>query len=146
MLMATLGSISERQLQLFFILQTMLLRHKPSGLTSLADQDVATAVGALATTLETASKGVIYDESTSSPVAEGLRRELRPIIDEITKSGGSRAERDVAQLLRGIERGAKHEGAPVGDSPTSYLELLARVLRHMPPAAPPPSSPLIVAP
>jgi hypothetical protein len=146
-LMATLGAISERQLQLFFILQTMVLRYKPAGLTSLVDADLALAAGAMATSLETASKGVIYDEPTSSPVAEGLRRELRPIIEEITKSGGSRAEREVAALLRGIERGAKHEGATVGDSPTSYLELLARVLRHMPPVgSPPPTSPLIVTP
>ena len=148
MLMATLGQISERQLQLFFILQTMVLRHKPASLTSLVDADVADAAAALAKTLETASKGVIYDESTSSPVAEGLRRELRPIVDEITKSGGSRAEKEVATLLRGIERGARHEGGvPIGNSPTSYLDLLSRVLRHMPPPAPPePSSPLIVTP
>lgn len=146
-LMATLGAISERQLRLFFILQTMMLRHKPTGLVSLVDADVALAAGALATSLETASKGVIYEESTTSPLAEGLRRELRPIVDEITKTGGSRAEREVAALLRGIERGAKHEGAAVGDSPTSYLELLTRVLRHMQPATPPaPASPLIVTP
>jgi len=146
MLMASLGQITERQLQLFFILQTMVLRYKPAGLTSLTDADVALAAAALATTLESASKGVIFDESTSSPVAEGLRRELRPIVEEITKSGGSRAEREVAALLRGIERGARHEGAPPGESSTSYLELLTRVLRHMPPVAPEPRSPLIVAP
>jgi hypothetical protein len=146
LLMATLGQITERQLQLFFILQTMVLRHKPTGLTSLTDADLAQAAAALAKTLESASKGVIFDESTNSPVAEGLRRELRPIVDEITKSGGSRAEREVAALLRGIERGARHEGASPGDSSTSYLELLTRVLRHMPPAAPEPRSPLIVAP
>ncbi|MGH9383685.1 MAG: hypothetical protein ACRD2N_05300 [Vicinamibacterales bacterium] len=143
-LMATLGAISERQLQLFFVLQTMVLRHKPAGFASLVDADVALAAGALASSLESASKGVIYDESTSSPVAEGLRRELRPVLEEITKSGGSRAEREVAALLRGIERGAKHEGAPLGDSPKSYLELLARLLRHLPPVAAPTSSPLII--
>ena len=147
MLMATLGPISERQLQLFFILQTMVLRHKPGSLVRLVDADLAQAAAALATTLETASKGVIYDESASSPVAEGLRRELRPTIHEIVKSGGSRAEQEVAALLRGIERGARHENVPMSDSPTSYLDLLTRVLRHMPPVAPPePSSRLIVTP
>ena len=60
-LMATLGNVTERQLQLFFILQTVVVRHKPSGLVSLVDLDVAQAAAALATTLETASKGVIYD-------------------------------------------------------------------------------------
>jgi hypothetical protein len=145
-LMATLGNISERQLQLFFILQTLVVRHNPAGLVSLADLDVAQAVAALAITLEAASKGLIYDESANSPVAEGLRRELKPIIDEVTKAGGSRAEREVAALLRGIERGARHDGAPVGDSPTSYLELLARVLRQMPPVAAPQSAPPLIVP
>jgi hypothetical protein len=144
---ATLGNMSERQLQLFFILQTMVVRHKPAGLTSLVDLDVAQAAAALATSLESASKGVIYDEAANAPVAEGLRRELRPVVDELTKVGGSRAEREVAALLRGIERGARHEVRAVGDSPTSYLELLTRLLRQMPPvASEPPKTPLIVTP
>ena len=145
-LMATLGNITERQLQLFFILQTMVVRHKPLGLASLADADLAQAAAALATTLESASKGVIYDESTNSPIAEGLRRELRPIVEELTQAGGSRAEREVAALLRGLERGARHENPAIGDAPDSYLQLLTRLLRQMPPVAPDPAPPLIVTP
>ena len=146
-LMATLGNVSERQLQLFFILQTMVVRHQPTGLATLADVDVAQAAAALATSLESASRGVIYDESASSLVAEGLRRELRPIVDELTKAGGSRAEREVAALLRGIQRGASHEVSAVGESPTSYLQLLTRLLRQMPPVAPePPKTPIILTP
>ncbi len=70
------------------------------------DIDVAQAAGALASSLETASRGVIFEEATSSVIAEGLRKEVRQIVDEVTKSGGSRAEREVAVVLRGIERGA----------------------------------------
>ena len=33
-------------------------------------------------------------------VAEGLRRALKPVIEEVTKSGGARAEREVAIVLR----------------------------------------------
>src|SRR5918996_166427 len=106
-LMATVGRLSEQQLQLFFLLQSMVFSYKPEGLSRLSDSDVALATGALASSLETASKGVI--------------------IDEVTKGGGSRAEREVAIVLRGMERGAKHEGNVIPPGETSYLYLVARV-------------------
>lgn len=129
-LMTTMGRLSEQQLQLFFLLQSMVLAYKPSGLARVLDIDVAQSTGALANSLETASRGVIFDEAASSAVAEGLRKELRQVVDEVTKSGGSRAEREVAVVLRGMERGARHEGGLVDEGPTGYLDLVARVLRQ----------------
>lgn len=145
-LMATIGRLSEQQLQLFFLLQSMTLSHKPDSLARLTDDDVALATGALATALESASKGVIFEEATPSVVAEGLRRALKPIIDEVTKSGGSRAEREVAIVLRGMERGARHEGGLIAQGETTYLDLVARVFQQRPEAAPPAQTPLIVMP
>jgi hypothetical protein len=153
-LMATIGRLSEQQLQLFFLLQSMALSYKPEGLSRLTDADVALAAGALAASLETASKGLIFEESTGSVVAEGLRRALKPVIDEVTKSGGSRVEREVALVLRGLERGAKHDGGHIPAGETSYLELVARVFQHQQPTrprrsgetGPDPAKPLIVLP
>jgi hypothetical protein len=146
LLMATIGRLSEQQLQLFFLLQSMVLSHKSEGIGRLSDSDVALATGALAASLETASKGVIFEEATASVTAEGLRRALKPIVEEITKSGGSRAEREVAAVLRGMERGAQHEGGLIPAGDTSYLELVARIFQQRPPAAPEPPKPLIVLP
>ena len=67
----------------------MVLSYKPEGLAPAYRRDVALATGALASSLETASKGVIFDEATASVVAEGLRRAIKPVIEEITKNGGS---------------------------------------------------------
>ena len=153
LLMATVGRLSEQQLQLFFLLQSMVLSYKPEGLNRLTDSDVALATGALANTLETASKGLIFDESTASVPAEGLRNALKPVIEEITKNGGSRAEREVALVLRGMERGASHEGGHIPPGETTYLELVGRVFQQRP-GAPGPvrgpvskdHSPLIVMP
>ena len=145
-LMATIGRLSEQQLQLFFLLQSMVLAYKPEGLARLSDADVALAAGALASSLETASKGVIFEASTGSVVAEGVRRALKPVIDEVTKGGGSRAEREVAIVLRGIERGAKHEGKVIPPGETSYLDLVARVFQQRPQKAQAPAKPLIVLP
>lgn len=145
--MSTIGRLSEPQLQLYFLLQSMVLDYKPEAVTRLADQDVALAVGALASSLETASKGVIFEEASTSPVAEGLRRALKPLIEEVTKGGGSRAEQEVAVVLRGIERGARHEGGHIPAGDTSYLDLVSRVFQQRPrPAGPGPDKPLIVLP
>ena len=100
----------------------------------------------MATSLETSSKGVIFEEATASIPAEGLRRALKPVIDEVTKGGGSRAEREVAIVLRGIERGARHEGALIGDGETAYLDLVGRVFQQRPRARTPADKPLIVLP
>jgi hypothetical protein len=146
LLMATIGRLSEQQLQLFFLLQSMILAHKPEGLGRLMDTDVAVATGALATSLETASKGVIFDEASPSVPAEGLRRALKPVVEEITKDGGARVEREVAAVLRGMVRGARHEGGFIAEGDTSYLDLVARVFQQRPQAQKPPEKPLIVLP
>ena len=148
-LMATVGRLSEQQLQVFFLLQSMVLSYKPEGLVRLIDSDVALAAGALAQTLETASKGLIFEEATTSAVAEGLRRAMKPVIDEVTKGGGTRAEREVAIVLRAMERGAKHEGGLIADDEMAYLDLVGRVFQQVRPAggrASEPEKPLIVMP
>jgi hypothetical protein len=132
MLMVSLGRLSEQQLQLFFLLQSMVLSYKPEGLARVVDSDVALATGALAGSLETASKGVIFEEATATVVAEGLRRAMRPVIEEITKNSGSRAEREVAIVLRAMERGARHEGGHIPEGDTSYLDLVGRVFQQRP--------------
>ena len=152
-LMRTIGRLSEQQLQLFFLLQSMVLAYKPEGLARLNDADVALAAGALAGSLETASKGVIFEESTGSVVAEGLRRAMKPVIDEVTKSGGARVEQEVALVLRGVERGARHEGDLIAAGDRSYLDLVGRVFQQAPPRREPagvpgsdPEKPRIILP
>jgi hypothetical protein len=151
-LMSSIGRLSEQQLQLFFLLQSMVLSHKPDGLARLTDTDVGLATSALANSLETASKGVIFEEATASVPAEALRRALKPVVEEVTKAGGSRAEREVAIVLRAIERGARHEGGLIPNGDTSYLELVGRVFQQRPPSprggsgGTRPSDPLIILP
>ena len=150
LLMATVGRLSEPQLQLFFLVQTLVLAYKPEGLGRITDADVALATGALASSLETASKGVIFDEALTSIPAEGLRRALKPPLEEITKAGGARAEREVAIVLRSVERGAAHAGGHIPDGESAYLELVGRVFQDRPlqprQTAQPADKPLIIMP
>ncbi len=143
-LMSTVGRLSQPQLQLFFVLQSFVTRFTlEGGLLRLVDADVAQAVGALASTLETAERGVVYEHQSASAIAEELRRALRGFLSEIGKGGGSRFEREAAVVLRGIERGARHEAPGLAEGESSYLALVGRVLRERPGARPdsPPSSP-----
>jgi hypothetical protein len=156
-LMTTVGRLSEQQLQVLFLLQSMVLSYKPEGFARLTDADVALAPGALAASLETSSKGLIFEEAAASVPAEGLRRAMKPVLDEITKGGGSRAEREVAIVLRGMERGARHDGGDIPEGEASYLELVGRVFQHPPSrqsrlgetglsSSKPPDKPLIILP
>jgi hypothetical protein len=132
-LMTALGRVSEPQLQLFFLLQSTILRFKPDTFTAVSDADVADAAGAIAASLETAGRGVVYEHQTTTPIAGALRRELKAVLDKIGQSGGSRFEREAAEVLRGIERGARHDTLGPGAGPRDYLSLVARVLQERPP-------------
>jgi hypothetical protein len=134
-LMGTLGRLNEPQLQLFFLIQTFVARFSPDGLARVVDADIADAAGALASGLETASRGLVYDPPATSPGGEALRRELKTLLDRVGRGAGSRFERDAAEVLRGIERGARHESPGVGSGAVDYLTLVARVLQERPPDA-----------
>jgi hypothetical protein len=134
-LLTALGRLSEPQLQIFFVIHTYLARFTPEG-AALSDADVADAVGALATSYETASRGVLYEQQSPSPVAEAVRRELKTFLGKLAAdsgASGSRFEREVAVVLRGIERGARHAAPGIGSGPVAYLALVARILHERPP-------------
>jgi hypothetical protein len=141
-LMGALGRVSEQQLQLFFLIQSFVSRFgaKADGLGRLVDADVAEAAGAIATSFETASRGVLYEQTADSPNGEALRRELKEFLTQVGRGAGTRFERLAAEVLRGIERGAKHEAPGVGSGAVDYLSLVARILQERPPDAQPASS------
>lgn len=133
-LFTALGRITEPQLELFFWIHSAIARFEPDG-TPLTDSDVAEAAGALAASLETASRGVIYEQRAASPTAERLRRHLDGLLTELRGRVGSRVDRDAMIVLRGIERAARHQVEGIGSGPVDYLTLVARVLQERPPDA-----------
>ncbi len=145
-LMSTIGRLSEQQLQLFFLLQSTVLSYKPEGLARLTDPDVALAAGALAGSLETASKGLIFEESTGSDrggrasarVEIGHRRGDQEAADRAWNARW-RSSCAVSSAVRSTRAGIFPQGE------TSYLELVGRVFQQRPKAAGP-SRPLIVMP
>jgi hypothetical protein len=129
LLVPSISHLTERQHQLFFLFHTAVARHKPDGFTRLVDDDVAHAASAVASTLETASRGVIYEHTPPSMPAQRLATELTALLGEIRTHGGTVNDGEAAIVLRAIEQGALEVQKAPGGEATSYLSLLARLLR-----------------
>lgn len=146
-LLPTIRHLTERQYQLFFLFQTLVARHVPEGFSRLTDDDVADAAGTFAATLETASRGVIYEHPPQSVVAQRLITEMKRLLAQMKEQGATASDHEVAIVLRSIEQGAR-EIRKVSPGDTAYLDLVGRLLqvnRAAPaPAAPAAASSLIL--
>lgn len=136
----TIRHLTERQYQLFFLFHSAIARHTPDGLARLLDVDVADAAGAVAATLETASRGVIYEHAAQSLPGQKLARELQAMLEEIRKQGARVFDHEAAVTLRAIETGAR-EASKLEDGDTAYLLLMRRLLDVQAEAAPQPETP-----
>ena len=135
---------NDRQSQFFFLLLTFLARYsvkKPrfsefssdtylsAELESLVDDDVTGAFAALASTYETASRGVLYEHRPQSAPAERLQSALKPLLAEAGKAGGPAFERDAAVVLRKVEEASRQTLAGEPGNRRGFLDLVARVMR-----------------
>jgi hypothetical protein len=127
-LVPTIQHLTERQYQLFFLFQSVVSRHVPQGFARLVDDDVAEAAGALAATLETAARGVIYEHPPQSLVAQRLVGEMKAMLEEMRQQGATVYDREAAIVLRAIEQGIRDIRKAVhGD--TAYQDLVGRLLQ-----------------
>jgi len=134
-LMPGLRGLSEGQQRLFFLSLTLVHRFRGDGLEAARDADVADAAGALASTYETESKGLIYEHRATSLPAQRLAGELRTVFDQLGRERPSAFVRDAAVVLRRLEQLALGaEQAAPGDR-LSFLNLVGRVAGRIRPAA-----------
>jgi len=129
LLLPTIEKMTERQYQLFFLFQNLIARHTPEGFARLVDDDVADAAAAVASTLETAARGVIYEHTAQSAPAQRLAAELKTMLVDMNKQGATVHDREAAIVLRAIERGAR-ETRKVEQGDAAYLTVMARLLQR----------------
>jgi len=126
LLLPLVAGFSERQARLSLMFAAVIGRHKSETFQTLTDDDIAQAAEALAATIETAGRGIVYERRAATLSAERLLSELKTLHEEITKQGGSTLDRDLAIALRRIEQTAREMGK---DPPaTRFHELLSRSL------------------
>jgi hypothetical protein len=120
---------TDLQAELFLLLTSATLRDAPGELQKLLDEDVAGAAAALAATLETASRGVLYEHRPPTRPAERLMGAFRALLHEAGKTiPESRVERDAILVLRRLEQGARSARESARAS-RDFIELLSRVVR-----------------
>ena len=135
-LLPIVAELQPRQGELLLFVQRLLHAIARSGELPIDDRTVRETAEALAKTYDTASKGIIYEHQASSPPAERLARELKPRLDDSAAAGGPKAgERDLAKVLRCVERAAAGAEAALGGGGRAYLDLVSRLLQSSPAAA-----------
>jgi hypothetical protein len=128
-LLPRIQHLTERQYQLFFLFHTAIARHTPEGFSRLLDDDVVQAAGAAAATLETSTRGVIYEHKAQSATAQRLASELTALLAEIRKQGATVHDGEAAIVLRAIEEGARETRRATSGDETAYLALVGRLLQ-----------------
>lgn len=132
LLMPLMLDFTERQAELFFLVASFIVRYEPPEFQPLFDEDVEEGVGALASTFETAARGVIYEHRASSLPAERLSSALKPALAEMGRRFGTAFERDAAGVLRRIATLAHDVRAQEPANRRAFLELLRRIVTAFP--------------
>jgi len=150
-MLEAMRDFSRRQSQLFLLVTTFLVRYEPPELQRPVDDDVADALGALAATYETASRGVIYEHRPASLAAAQLMNALKPVLAEAGKGAGTPFERDVVTVLRRVSESVTKVRAIETGNVRAFLDLLGRVIQSKddhagPEAAAPPDEPRLIVP
>ena len=127
-LLPTIRRLTERQYQLFFLFHTAIARHKPEGFARIVDSDAADAAAAVASTLETAARGVIYEHAPASTPAQSIAAAMKGLLAQIREQGATVSDTEAAVALRAIEEGARNVRAPE-EGEAAYLELVGRLLQ-----------------
>jgi len=130
-----ISDLTERQGRLMLLLQSLVVRHAAGAVPAVLDTDIAEAAAAVAATLETSRKGLIYEHEAATVPGRRLAAALRDLLKALNPGPGNlaRLETDGAIALRRIEQGARTAaGALQGDDPPVYLGVLSRVVPDMP--------------
>ena len=148
MLVQMIEGLSAQQGEALSLMQARIRMHRTAAIPPLRDSDVADAMKALASTLETASRGILYEHQAASVPAMRLQQDLRAVLAELAEHERGRAlgPTVLAPVLRRIEtmveRTARHF-TPASD--TTFLDFLERVGRPLEPHADGPAGELEAA-
>lgn len=127
-LFPSIRKLTERQHQLFFLFHSAIARHTPEAFSRIVDDDVAQAAGSVASTLETAARGIVYEHNPSSLPAQRLATELTALLGQIRAQGGTVSDAEAAIALRAVEQGAR-DVKKLDGGETAYIALVARLLQ-----------------
>jgi hypothetical protein len=136
--MPMVHKLSDSGYRALIALQDLVRRYSPTALPPLVDGDVAEAAKALASTLETAARGIIFEHQAQSLPAQRLLGEWRVLLAGLSRTPSSAFDREAAQALRRIEAACGRAAEQLDGGSTAYLQFLQRLpeLSTAPPGGP----------
>lgn len=141
-----LRGTTEQQRAIFALLQTAIVEHARSAMPALVDRDVADAAAALASTFETASRGIIYEQQPAAPAAQRLAAALRARIEQALRPAERPVDRDLAIALRCTQSMAARAAETLEGNASAYLACLERKIAGAPERAREESAPRLIVP
>ena len=132
MLVQMIEGLTAQQGEALSLLQARIRMHRAAAIPPLRDSDVADAMKALASTLETAARGILYEHQAVSVPAMRLQQDLRAVLAELGEHERALGPAALAPVLRRIETMVQRAGrhfAPASD--TVFLDFLERVGRPL---------------
>ena len=127
MFLPTVHDLNDEQAHLLWVILSRVRAFRPEGLLSLTDDGVAESAATLASTFETATRGLIYEHRPASLAAQRLSVTIKEALGALAEARRPGFERDAAVVLRRIERGALDARKQFGGDPTAYLGLVERL-------------------
>jgi hypothetical protein len=125
-LIGLLQGLSEPQMALLSVAQQQLRRYRPSAAPALLDSDVADAAAAMAATLETAARGIVYEHQPPSLPAQRLLSVFRQLQAEIEAKRPA-PPRILAAVFRKLELASREADRHVGGGDTAFLDFADRL-------------------
>ena len=133
--MGLVNGLDEGQMVMVSLAQQHLQRYRPTAIPALADADVLEAAKAVAATLETAARGIVYEHSAPSLPAQRLVAMFRALEAEVA-THRRLSSRSVAIAFRRLEQAARTADERVGGGATAFLDFVDRLAAGSPGRAP----------
>jgi hypothetical protein len=127
---ALMKGLTPRQKDIAWATLGLVSRFNADPLLRLSDEDVADMASSLAATMETASRGVIYEHRPRSVMAQRLSTDVRVFLDQGREQSGAGFDRDATAALMRIG-GTFRDAAKLlgGDAPSVCLATITRLMR-----------------
>jgi hypothetical protein len=121
------ANLSQQQVALLMMLHDVLARYRPTAVPRLTDRDVADAAGALASTYETAERGILYEHQPSGLHATRLSKDIQAFVERLTKELGAGVQAAAPAALRAMHTAAG-SAASLDSGDCAYLDLIDRLI------------------
>jgi hypothetical protein len=132
LLVQLLEGLSDAQAQAMAHLHARIRAHRGAAIPAIRDADVAEAVQALAATLETASRGILYEHPAGSVPALRLQHDLRAALEAVHEQHHAAGVPPLssaasAMLLRHIARAIERARSLPDAHETTFLDFVDRI-------------------